>query len=254
MKEARAKKVDWHPYVVESEEFRELQFGDWDVQSKMCKAAPNELVLGYTQAMMGFMLFHPEPRDVLIAGLGGGSLSKFCHLHLPNSRITTVEISQEVIALRNDFCIPQDSERFRIIHDDIASYLDGKDAIADVILLDGYDQWGIPTSISDQLFYSSCMRAIREGGMLVANLNLGAMSIAPCAKRLLELYKGRDITIRSFLGYNDIFFGFQDDELPDLTHLKQVATTLTNKTGVDFLRVLGEMRVGTSWSRAVASS
>ena len=33
-------------------------------------------------------------------GLGGGSLVRFCHRHLPHSRMTVVEINPAVVALR----------------------------------------------------------------------------------------------------------------------------------------------------------
>ena len=37
--------VSWHPFVVESDEYRTLQFAEEDIQSRMRKSAPDELVL-----------------------------------------------------------------------------------------------------------------------------------------------------------------------------------------------------------------
>ena len=99
-----------------------LHFGAEAVQSQMSKDAPNRLEFEYTRLMAAFLPFHPEPADILIVGLGGGSLSKFCHHHLPDSRITTVEINPEVIALRDTFLIPPESPRFRIICADAVDY------------------------------------------------------------------------------------------------------------------------------------
>ena len=46
--------------------------------------------------MMGFLLFKPEPGNIAMIGLGGGSLAKFCHRDLPRSRIQAIEINPHV--------------------------------------------------------------------------------------------------------------------------------------------------------------
>jgi len=234
--------VSWHPYIVEDEEFKLLQFAEWDIQSKMRKAAPNELVLSYTQAMMAFMLFVEAPRDVLIVGLGGGSLSKFCHAHLPSARITTIEISQEVIDLRNDFCIPEDGARFRVIHADVAAWLEGKEKIADVILLDGYDAHGIPSALCGLAFYRRCKAALTDSGMLVVNINLGSTNHTDDERCLQVLFEGRAVSIRSAAGFNDILLGFAGPELPAVAELKRRAIALREQTGLDFPLLLDKVR------------
>lgn len=234
--------VSWHPYIVEDDEFRTLQFAEWDIQSRMRKSAPDELVLSYTQAMVAFMLFVEAPEQVLIAGLGGGSLSKFCHRHLPRAHVTTVEISEEVIDLRNQFCIPADDDRFRVVHADMATYLQGRRQVADVILLDGYDADGVPSAISDQSFYTLCSDALTARGMLVANVNLGAIKSSMKTRRTLQRLLGRAITIRSAAGHNDIVLAFRDVEIPAVAVLKTRAKALREQTGVDFPVLLDRIR------------
>src|SRR5579864_3758607 len=76
---------------------RSLRFGPFGIQSSMRKNDPFELALPYTRAMMTFGLFHHAPGDILIVGLGGGSLSKYCFQKFPSARVTTVEIDGSVI-------------------------------------------------------------------------------------------------------------------------------------------------------------
>jgi spermidine synthase len=80
---------------------RTLEFQGGDIQSEMLLSNPDALVLDYARAMMCFALFAPRPRHILMVGLGGGSLAKFCYRHFPDARITVLEISAEVIALRD---------------------------------------------------------------------------------------------------------------------------------------------------------
>jgi MFS family permease len=61
---------------------RSLHVGGEAIQSAMRLEDPYALALDYTRCMMGFMLFHPEPHEALMIGLGGGSLVKFFHRNL----------------------------------------------------------------------------------------------------------------------------------------------------------------------------
>src|SRR6185369_6747562 len=92
-------------------------------QSSMLDDRPDELQVDYTRTMMGFLLLEPEPREIAMIGLGGGSLAKFCHRHLRSARITAVENNPGVIALRNEFAIPADDERLSVVAEDGAAFV-----------------------------------------------------------------------------------------------------------------------------------
>jgi spermidine synthase len=149
---------------------RTLEFVPGDIQSEMLLARPDALVLAYLRAMMGFILFAPSPRRIVMVGLGGGSLAKFCHRHFPGAHITVIELRADVIALRDAFHVPPDSERFAVVHADAAEWLAAHPASADVLLVDGFDARGLPPGLADTPFYSDCRRALLPGGVLVANV------------------------------------------------------------------------------------
>lgn len=71
-----------------------------------------------------------------MVGLGGGSLAKFCHRHLPEVQIEVVEINPHVIALRNEFQVPADSARFTVLHDDGARFVRERARPCDVLIVD----------------------------------------------------------------------------------------------------------------------
>jgi hypothetical protein len=80
------------PFVYADERTVALHFDISAIQSRMRRDDPYRLDLDYTRAMMGFLLFRPDPRSILAIGLGGGSLPKYCYRHLPSADITVVEI------------------------------------------------------------------------------------------------------------------------------------------------------------------
>jgi hypothetical protein len=55
-----------------------------------------------------------------------------------------LELRADVIALRGQFMLPPDDARLRIIETDAVSYIRQHPGCADVLLLDGYDETGLP--------------------------------------------------------------------------------------------------------------
>ncbi len=151
---------------------RSLHFTSQEIQSSMSLLNPDALEIEYTRMMMGFLLFKPMPQHILMVGLGGGSLPKFCYRYLPQSRITVVEIDPAVIALRDTFMVPPDGERFQVVQADAAQYMRERDGDADVVLLDGYVAGGIPAPLCTAGFYADCHRALRADGLLVGNFHV----------------------------------------------------------------------------------
>ena len=73
------------PFAIDNGRRRSLHFSLAHVQSAMRIEEPFALELAYTRKMMAFRLFLPDPKRVLIIGLGGGSLAKYCYRHLPQT-------------------------------------------------------------------------------------------------------------------------------------------------------------------------
>ena len=161
------------PFVHDTGADKGLYFSIREIQSRMQLGDPDALDLGYTRTMMGFLLFQPEPRQIAMVGLGGGSLAKFCHRHLPQTQIQVAEINPHVIALRNEFCVPANSARFSVLRGDGALFVRHSVAPRDVLLVDGFDDQGQPARLCSQRFYDDCLAMLQPGGVLVVNLHHG---------------------------------------------------------------------------------
>ena len=150
---------------------RNLHIGNATVQSAMQIRAPFELELRYTRAMMCYLLFNAEADDVLVLGLGGGSVPKYIHYHLPKVTVRAVEIDPRVIRIaRSHFEVPEDDARFSIIEGDGALYLREHPATTSVLMLDAYGSDGIPSELCTQEFFDSCSEALKDDGICLFNL------------------------------------------------------------------------------------
>jgi spermidine synthase len=229
------------PFIYENNMSKSLRFDMLSVQSSMYKDAPFELELGYTQTMMGFLLLNPAPRDILIVGLGGGSLPKYCYKHLPDCRITTVEINKEVISLRDKFAIPPDEERFSVVNADGAEYLAGRCNSADVIILDGYNAEGIPDSLASQHFFDQCALVLRDNGVLVSNLCQVDTRLDVYLSRLRAAFNNRVMKAKARYDCNKIVFAVKHDQMPQERILRDRAAALDTKHCINFSSIAAKM-------------
>jgi len=193
---------------------RTLEFTPGDIQSEMLLSRPHALVLDYARAMMGFALATPDPRHIVMVGLGGGSLAKFCHRCFPRARITVLEVRADVIALRDAFLVPPDDARLRVLHVDAAAYLAHNRNDADVLLVDGFDSAGLPAPLSSRAFYADCRRALRPGGIMVANIFTYDPDYAGALQRLNDAFDGQVAWPRAVAGNNRILFAWGPGPVP----------------------------------------
>jgi len=157
--------------VSEQRGLRTLHFAGGVAQSVMRVRDPFALELEYTRAAMLFAVLHLNPQDIALIGLGGGSLAKFIHRHLPESCLTALEINPEVVAAaRSFFHLPADDERLRVILDDGAAWVAAQHRSLDAMIVDGYDRRRIVEALSSPEFYRGCAGALRPGGVAVFNL------------------------------------------------------------------------------------
>ena len=158
-------------YISEKFGVRTLHIGSDTVQSSMRLSKPNDLEVSYTRSMMGFLLFNPQPRSVLMIGLGGGSIAKFIYHRFPEARAVAVEVNQQVVDVaRQYFFVPPNDERLEIVVTDGAAYVHDQPLSADVVIVDGYDAESQVEALSTPAFYRDCAKALTADGILVVNL------------------------------------------------------------------------------------
>ncbi|GAC1633946.1 MAG: fused MFS/spermidine synthase [Nevskia sp.] len=223
------------PSVIDDGDSRRLYFGPEYVQSEMSLEDPWFLSLRYTQKMMAFLLFVPKPRHIVIVGLGGGSLTKFCHRQLPRTRITTIEIDPRVIALAGRFQVPEPDARMQIVQADACDWFAETDERMDVVLLDGYDERGISGGFGNARFYRDLRACLRPGGVLVANILVTAAAFRRYRQVIAGVFEAGLLDQRVMPDGNHVltaFTSFPTD--PDWTAIGREAKKLALRHRLDF--------------------
>jgi spermidine synthase len=226
------------PFIVDSGLRRFLHFDLDCVQSAMDLANPDRLSLAYTRKMMAFLLFNRAPGRILLLGLGGGSLAKFCYRRLPAAAVTAVEVNSDVIALRDEFRIPADDERFRVVRGDGAAYVAQLRPCKDVILADACDRTGIAPELDVSEFYENARRCLTPDGVFVINVCGDPYGRAAHILRIRQVF-GEEALLRLpvRLDGNVIVLAFKE-RCPEIRaeQLQARAVYLKRRFGLDFPR------------------
>lgn len=223
---------------------RYLHLGGPAVQSAMRIKDPWALELEYTRAMMAFMLFRPEARDIGLIGLGGGSIAKFIHRNLPACRLTALEVNPEVVsAARSYFLLPPDDTRLQVITGDGAAFVRDHPDSLDVLMVDGYDARRIVEALASPEFYQACKAMLRPGGVAVFNL-WGSDEFFPrYYERIARAFGEHLLQLPSERRGNVIVFAFNKPLPPvGLELLKERARSLEQGFGLGFEAFVQRMR------------
>ena len=220
---------------------RSLHFGsDW-VQGAMRVRRPNALELAYTREMMAGLLLRepPWPRDVLLIGLGAGSLAKFIYHFLPKTKITVVEINPQVeVIARLHFKLPDDPLRLRVVIGCGAEYmlmLKGG-ASFDYILVDGFDDNARAGVLDTLPFFQACRARLRDNGLLAVNLLGRSRGFQASAGRIESAFDGCSLVFPSCDSGNTIAFATVGSPIDvAMDELRQRADQLQQETGLNLL-------------------
>jgi len=161
--------------VTEEYSRRCLQFSvkrDQRSQSCINLNNPGQMVFTYTKMMMASLLLGPNPKRILIIGLGGGTLPMALAQLLPDSEITVVEIDAAVVRVAEEFFQFKPSKKISVVVQDARVF--GKRAIMknlkyDLVMLDAYNGDYIPEHLLSKEYLEECKALLSSSGILVAN-------------------------------------------------------------------------------------
>lgn len=223
------------PFVIDDGKSRFLYFNVRLMQSEMSLKAPNDLAIRYTQKMMAFLLFQPRPKRIVLIGLGGGSLIKFCYQRMPGTQLTAVELDPAVIAFRDTFLMPPDDERLQVLEADGAEFLENTEKGIDALLVDAFDKTGFAPSLANREFFDNAYAKLSGNGVLVINLAGEKETYAGLIGEAMHVFDDQVIVISVPDDGNHILYAFKERHFePRWRWLHNYAKELRAKFGLDF--------------------
>ncbi|MCC6913363.1 MAG: fused MFS/spermidine synthase [Rhodospirillaceae bacterium] len=135
-------------------------------------AEPDHLVFPYTRMMLGSLLVKPDPKRVLVVGLGGGTLPMALRQMFPDIDIDVVEIDPAVTRVAEKFFGFKRDAKLNVHEEDGRVFV--KKAIRagtkyDIIMLDAFEDEYIPEHMSTKEFLLEVKSVMTPDGVVAAN-------------------------------------------------------------------------------------
>lgn len=148
------------------------------VQSRIDLKAPQTLASPYARSMFASFLYQPEPRRVLVVGLGGGAMVRFLAHHAPDVQVDAVEIDPAVVRLADQYFGVRSGGHVRVVTADAVAFIESTTERYDLIFMDAFlrpssdtDATGVPSRLKTVAFLGRVKQALAPGGVVAFNIN-----------------------------------------------------------------------------------
>jgi spermidine synthase len=141
-------------------------------QTCMDVRQPRRIVMSYPQFMLASLYVNPQPRSILLIGLGGGTLPRAIAELLPDAQLDIVEIDPAVVRVAKQFFGFEVGPRTRVIESDGRVYVKKarrENRTYDWVLLDAFDHEYIPEHLLTREFIAEVKSILTPNGVLTAN-------------------------------------------------------------------------------------
>ena len=160
--------------VVEDLGSRCMRFSRQNSTKQSCFSLnnPDSIAFECNKMMLGALYLRPNPRRVLMIGLGGGTLASAVSMILPDSEIDVVEIDPAIVRIAKEYFNFRPNSKVHVKVEDGRVFV--KRAIDrgekyDLIMLDAFDQLYIPTHMLTKQFLNEVKNILAVEGVLAAN-------------------------------------------------------------------------------------
>ena len=133
---------------------------------------PDKLVFEYTQMMLAGLYLAPQPKRILVIGLGGATIPSALQALVPNAEIDVVELDGSVDRVARTYFDFKPGPRTRVSIEDGRVFVKraGRTGASyDLIMLDAFESDYIPEHMLTREFLAEVKAIMAPRGVLVAN-------------------------------------------------------------------------------------
>ncbi len=165
-----------HIVVAENGDIVTMYFvvdGTYYIESRLDRGHPRSLDLDYTRTMMAGFMLQPQPKRLLMIGLGGGQISNYLFERIPGLEIDAVDIDPEVVRLARKYFGVPDDPRYRTHAADGRLFVEQAPTTPgwDMIMLDAFRGVFVPLHLKTHEYYQTLRKHLTPQGVVVANLH-----------------------------------------------------------------------------------
>jgi spermidine synthase len=141
------------------------------LESAVDLADPVRLVVDYTRTLYAGLFFQPEPKRVLMIGLGGAGFHRMFAAAYPDSLLQTVELDPKVFELCKGWMDFTPTAKTPVALQDGRMFVKRNRETWDWIVLDAFRGGFVPPHLKTEEFYRECAARLADRGVFVTNLH-----------------------------------------------------------------------------------
>ena len=200
-----------------------------NIHSMINLTDPDDMPVPYTQLMTAGLLYPEATKQILMIGLGAGSVSTYLARAMPDAQIDVVELDPGVISVAKQYFGVRETDRLRIIESDGRVYLARHKALYDLILLDAFRELGVPFHLLTKEFYTLVKEHLAPSGAVSTNVTGGT-----------KLYSSTLVTLRAVFPTVDVYPDFEEADLAQVVIVAASTPEPSAKMLMERARVLQE--------------
>jgi spermidine synthase len=152
-------------------ELRARARGTYALESAIDLSDPLKLVVPYTKSLYAGLFFQPNPRRVLMIGLGGAAFPRLFSAAYPDALVQTVELDPKVFEICRTRLAFQPTEKTPVAIMDGRMFVKRNRETWDWIILDAFRGGFVPPHLKTEEFYRECAARLSDTGVFVTNLH-----------------------------------------------------------------------------------
>jgi len=141
------------------------------LESAVDLADPLRLVVPYTRTLYGGLFFQPDPRRVLMIGLGGAGFHRVFARAFPDALLQSVELDAKVLEICESHLDFKPTANMPVAVADGRLFVKRDRTQWDWIVLDAFRGGFVPPHLKTEEFYRECAARLSERGVFITNLH-----------------------------------------------------------------------------------
>ena len=220
---------------------RYLYSGESATQSAINLAQPHTIMLQNLEYAMGCLMFLPKPKNILLLGVGGGSLIHFFRHYLPQAHITGIDYDPELLQTMHDqFRLPKEDHYLSYNIADAQTWIKTNATQFDLIIVDLFDEQDMPKWVIEKEFMFNLKNALTEQGCVTWNTLIATdHDFNHFYSALRDVFQQRTLCLAAEDYENTIAYSFNSPlEQSDMGHLIQLAQQNNEQYELPFHEIL----------------
>jgi spermidine synthase len=152
-------------------ELRARSRGSMYVESAVDLADPLKLVVAYTRTLYAGLFFEPNPKRVMMIGLGGAGFHRLFAHAFPDTLLQSVELDPKVFELCQSHLDFKPTKNTPVALADGRLFVKRDKTQWDWIILDAFRGGFVPPHLKTEEFYRECAARLSERGVFITNLH-----------------------------------------------------------------------------------